>query len=200
MYKKKRLPIIPELHQVINQPWPKNCNFTKASRPKESGIEPGSKRHWHEAPLNQGEPMWNLEWFTWSVTVGNWSRLPSTISFRSGLLVLCHEKYQQKFTCFFHVWNLTARILEVPFPPISVQNSYLAETFWLPSWCYQTTFQVVVIKVQGLQFWPNFCNVVLEIMRKRREKGWLLVVVSIQCVWYWCQKKATVNMTLESIL
>ena len=57
-----------------------------------------------KAPLNQGEPMWNLELFTWSVTVGNWSWLPSTISFRSGeivcvksvfvscLLVSCHEK------------------------------------------------------------------------------------------------------------
>lgn len=212
MCKKKRLPIISELHQVINQPeGQKTAISQRPVVPKslESNLE--AKGIKAKALLNQGEPMWNLELLTWGVTVGNWSRLPSTISFRSGeivcvksvfvscLLVSCHEKISTEFCLFFHMWNLTARILDVPFQPISVQNSYLAETFWLPSWCYQTTFQVVVIKVQGLQFWPNFCDVVLEIMRKRREKR----VASGGGKYSMCLvlvPKKKQNMTLKSIL
>ena len=47
----------------------------------------------------------------------------------------------------------------------------------LPSWCYQNTFQVVVVKVQGLQFWPNFCDVVLDTRKWKLKKGgfWWLI-------------------------
>ena len=121
--------------------------------------------------------------FTWSV--GNWSRFPAQFpsdqvrSFVYSFLwlacwFLCHDKIStaqilRGSTSFssFHMWSLTARIWDVT----------SQRRLRLPSWCYQNTFQVVVIKVQGLQFWPNFCDVVLDTRKWKLKKGgfWWLI-------------------------